>query len=286
MRDIDDAKSLCALSIPGTHDSGATAMNCVPAGWARCQNHNISIQLGDGIRFLDIRLKKVAGQLDVYHGAESCHQSFEDVLGVCTDFLTRCPTETILMLVNAADSTNPGDFADEFAVFSKSAVFLKTKRIPALGEARGKIVFLRRFQNYTGFGGIDFSKGWPNNAVGTFTTFDGDTVHIEDCFTGDYHDTHKKWDIVKEHLDLARHAESSDLYITYNSIAGGWHTPYQYAWGPKEKLVDPIMNQTLISYIKDSTNTRWGIVPVDYYKNEEGNIDERIIRHLVASNFG
>lgn len=284
MAQIDDNRSLSAISIPGTHDSCATKMNGVPEGMARCQNHDINRQLREGIRFLDIRLRMKDGMLQVFHGDMSCHQTFGDLLAVCIYFLHCYPSETIVMLVNAC-KPEYDDFAEEFKVFVRqfSGLFYLGDIIPTLRDARGKIVVLKRFKKDVGLG-IDLSVGWPQNTTGVMATSRGERVHVEDCYKGLYHDTHEKWDEVKSHLDQAKYGNRNELFITFNSVSQGSHTPYQYAWG-LGKSINPQMNPTLIGYTEGSRGTRWGVVPVDYYNNEDEHIDLQIAQNLVESNF-
>ncbi|NQY65348.1 MAG: hypothetical protein HRT38_16850 [Alteromonadaceae bacterium] len=51
---LEGSVTLDKLSIPGTHDSGASKAR---KGQAHNQNFDIITQLNDGIRFLDIRVK-------------------------------------------------------------------------------------------------------------------------------------------------------------------------------------------------------------------------------------
>ena len=64
MSKVDDNKKIVELSIPGTHDSGATHSIFDVAG--KCQDLSIKQQLKIGVRFFDIRLDNVSLFLNGY----------------------------------------------------------------------------------------------------------------------------------------------------------------------------------------------------------------------------
>ena len=74
MKSLSDGTSLSRISLPGTHDSGATLSLLDSAG--KCQDTSIAEQLNFGARFLDIRLKSVGDQLSLYHGSAFLHAFF------------------------------------------------------------------------------------------------------------------------------------------------------------------------------------------------------------------
>ena len=97
---LKDETKISALSIPGTHDSGATSGGSL----GQCQSDDIKTQLEAGVRFLDIRVKAVNGVLKVYHGIVSMNLSFEeDIMDICKTFLAENPGETILMSIKNED---------------------------------------------------------------------------------------------------------------------------------------------------------------------------------------
>ena len=120
MGDISDDVPVTALSIPGTHDSA-----CIegPLGIAKTQNLDIPEQLNSGIRFIDIRLAHYQDNLLVHHDAVYMGKSYKDVLKICSDFLVRHPSETILMLVQAE-----GRFDDSLGDFAPSEILARLSR--------------------------------------------------------------------------------------------------------------------------------------------------------------
>ena len=78
MAELPNEAPLSALVLPGTHDSGATVDMVLP-GTAKCQSLTIGEQLSIGVRFFDIRLRRVEGSLHVYHGEVDQKLSFDEV---------------------------------------------------------------------------------------------------------------------------------------------------------------------------------------------------------------
>lgn len=105
MGSVADNTNLAALSIPGTHDSGARTEPV--SGTAKCQNLSIREQLDAGTRFLDIRCRHIGDAFAIHHGSIYQNLNFTDVLTACYSFLAANPTETIVMCVKEEyDPTN------------------------------------------------------------------------------------------------------------------------------------------------------------------------------------
>ncbi|MBQ4838551.1 MULTISPECIES: phosphatidylinositol-specific phospholipase C [Pseudoalteromonas] len=284
MSTLSNNLTLDKISMPGTHDSGTQK---APPGGARTQNFDISTQLKDGIRFLDIRVKTNGNKqdpLNIYHSYSDCDLTFGTVLKECKSFLSENTDETIVMLINAATS-GVRHVQEKFNFYLqedafKNLFYLETK-IPTLRESRGKIILFRRF---SGNLGIDLSKGWKDNATFTLITPEEQVFRIEDQYKE--HNTHKKMAAVQSSINSAANApENGEMYITYNSIAFASHTPYQYAWGGGAGKVSPKMNPGLTKYLKDKCQgSRLGIIVFDFYNNETGNIDNENVRLIINTN--
>lgn len=285
MHRLNGNYTLDRYTIPGTHDSGTSK---IPPGPSHTQNFGILTQLKYGIRFLDIRLDGVTvleSNLVVKHGCDLCYLNFSDVLDDCKSFLTANSSETILMLVNKSHciSTN---IADKFEGYLKrkeyEGLFYLSDQMPKLDEVRGKIVLLRRFElSGQQVMGIDVSAKWESDAIFTLTNRQKQHFVIEDLYHE--HDTHKKVVIVKSNLDNARKNPTDGcFYITFNSIATGGHSPYQYAWGGHG--VDPAMNPKLEEYLRNHPGgNRFGVVVMDYYNNH-GSQNENV-EMLIDANY-
>ena len=106
MADLDDTLPLSALTIPGTHDSGALYSIADVAG--KCQSLTVREQLKAGVRFFDIRLQLRGDKLAVVHSFVDQMTDFADVLDDMTDFLRDHPTEFLLVSIKQdADAKNP-----------------------------------------------------------------------------------------------------------------------------------------------------------------------------------
>ena len=116
---------------------------------SQCQQPSTPLvqQLSDGIRFLDIRLKVVNDQLLSYHGIRPERTRFTDTLSVIHAFLAAHLSETVI--VSIKEETPP--FHPQFAsmlwrdIEPYQASWYLEERIPRLGEVRGKVVLMSRF---------------------------------------------------------------------------------------------------------------------------------------------
>lgn len=166
MAALPDERALSELVIPGTHD--CASQNAQLAFITKCQSLSVAQQLEIGARYLDVRLGAVDGALKLFHGFTKCKASplpwaeqldLADVLNDCYAFLDAHPGETILFAVKQEH----GDLPDaEFDALLQSCVqqnaerWLTPETIPTLGEARGKLVLLRRYE------GTGLSLLWAN----------------------------------------------------------------------------------------------------------------------------
>jgi 1-phosphatidylinositol phosphodiesterase len=253
MATLDDASNLAALSIPGTHDSGAL-FEPAPA-IAKCQDLTIAEQLAAGVRFFDIRCRHYMDAFLIYHGAIDQNQTFDDVLATMSKFLDAHPAETVIMSIQeeAAPAQNTRTFADTFA----SYVAMEPDRwylgapVPALGDVRGKIALLRRF-DATAPMGIDASV-WPDDM--TFST-DGDALRIEDEYMVTTNDA--KWTAITSLLGEASAAMSSPLFLTFTS-------GYQTLDGlPNITSVSDDINARLDAMLADPAPAHLGVLVMDH----------------------
>ncbi len=159
MTSVSSDTLLSAISLPGTHDSGALSIDNdtePQTSMAKCQQDYIPTQLNLGIRYLDMRLGK-GDDPGVNHGSMYAFRKdhtglkLSDVVEYCKTFLGANPTETIVMLASNSDGDN-AEITSAFAKYlsekkedSGEMWFYDGIRVPTLAEARGKIVLLRRF---------------------------------------------------------------------------------------------------------------------------------------------
>ena len=162
MEKLPDSVRLNELTIPGTHDSATQFVTL--AFFGKCQAKSIPRQLDSGYRYLDIRLAVDDQQLKLMHGFVNCRTGFlpwaetlylDRVLTQCFDFLDRHPTETILFAVkqeHGKESTAEFQRALDKYTQQDPERWLLTDTIPTLGQARGKLVLLRRYEDTAGLG--------------------------------------------------------------------------------------------------------------------------------------
>ncbi len=173
MREIRDPIPLSALSIPGTHNS-PTYHRALPS--VRCQAVSVREQLDNGVRFLDIRVMPdpyTDHRLYLVHGvfpvSMTGHKHFIDVVNEVVSFLETNPTETVILSIKRE---GPGSHTDaqlslrlrDHFVNKAPEKWWTAPSIPMLGEARGKMILMRRF-------GLDETlksewdgQGWAINA--------------------------------------------------------------------------------------------------------------------------
>jgi 1-phosphatidylinositol phosphodiesterase len=259
MAKLSDGTSLARLSLPGTHDSGAI-YESIP-NTAKTQHLDIQQQLDIGVRYLDIRLRNVSDSLDIYHGAESEMQTFDEALATIYAYLDKHPSETVVMSVKEdyLEMNATMSFEDVFASYAVVSVkhWYTDPAVPSLGVARGKIVLVRRYTALRPIG-IDAS-GWQDNTTFTLTTPDA-TLHVEDAYT--VASTDKKWQAITTSLAAASAAAPTDdtLFLTYTS---GYMTT---AAIPNIPSVSDVIDPMLQTYLEDPANAgaHLGVIAMDF----------------------
>ena len=258
MAKLPDASSLAALSIPGTHDSGAIYEPY--AGIAKTQALTIAEQLDSGIRYFDIRCGDVDDQFYIYHGSIDEKQSFDQVLSAMTSFLEGHPGETVIASVKqeqpSAGATKPFDQAFEDYVAQSPTRWYVQPTVPVLGAVRGKLVLLRRFDSTSTSLGID-ATNWADNA--TFTISDADaTMNIEDDYIVNSNDA--KWTAIDAALGAAATDSTGALFLTYTS---GYQTVSAL---PDIPVVADDIDARLDAWLADPANAHahTGVVAVDF----------------------
>jgi hypothetical protein len=146
MGDIPDAVKLNEISIPGTHDT----CSLFGGGSSETQCFKLEEQLLAGIRYVDIRCRRVVDRFAIHHSQVFQNLMFDDVLQVCQKFLSEHPTECILMRIKEEHTPYPGSqsFMDIWNKYMDERNFddlfykSSTQGIPQLGRVRGKIFVL------------------------------------------------------------------------------------------------------------------------------------------------
>jgi 1-phosphatidylinositol phosphodiesterase len=210
MAALSDDVSLSALSLPGTHDTGAYNFG---GETTETQRMNIEEQLTSGIRALDIRLGVSHLNLDVqcqgpdlwtFHGISCQFQRFSDILSSIDEFLVEHPGEMIVMRVKK-ENGNIANFASlvEAEMDARIGLFFNgSSDNPTLGEARGQIVLLR---DYAGS-----SRG---------IAWSASNLDIQDEYRiANNWDLARKWNLVRNQLIDADNA-SKQIYVNFLSAS-------------------------------------------------------------------
>lgn len=288
MADVADNADLMAVNVPGTHDCVTQYVQL--SHFAKCQNTNIYEQLNMGVRALDIRVQSKGSRLGMVHGITKARNvacpfakqmELSDVLRHCYNFLDENPTETVIFQFKN-DSCREMElcFDNLYKTYIKKDVsrwYLKNK-IPTMGEARGKIVLIRRCKMYDGSAeyavdnaGIDFS-GWveqdtavPDALRLDTNSLDGAAFVIQDRYK---YKPKPRWSqCVKPFLD-GRGAFNGEYIICYFSTAGG-------LLGPENNA--KYINARLMEYPLDPLKY-YGTMYVDFPS-------EKICEKIISTNF-
>jgi Phosphatidylinositol-specific phospholipase C, X domain len=252
MSQLPDSAMLSRLTLPGTHDTCTAGL--IPL--ASSQSLSLADQLNHGIRYIDIRCKQVDSLIEIYHGPISTGLGFDNVTSDCVNFLAANPTECIVMQIKQGEDpdVNPtGTFQQvldtnyvqtelivQGVLQNISGFFYFDDRIPTLGEVRGKIVVVRRFD----LDGSDprglTAKPWADNAtfnVGVFAIQDQYNLAGSDDASMQY-----KWNAV-DYLLGSRLTDASDTwYINFLSASSsiGDFAPYTAAAYMNPQLYDAL----------------------------------------------
>ena len=241
MAALPDERVISEIVTPGTHD--CASQNAQLGFITKCQALDIAQQLSIGARYLDIRLGASDGALKLYHGFTKCKASplpwaaqidLEDVLRDCYAFLDAHPGETILFAVKQEH----GDLPDaEFDALVQSYVqrdaerWLTPDALPTLGEARGRLILLRRFEG-TGLpllwanqnGHDDTSLNAAEEENGSYTLW------VQDRYEYGASD---KWNAFLAGLDTAQ-TDSTHAAVHFLSTKGT--LPQGHPWYFAQKL--------------------------------------------------
>ncbi|GAA1685224.1 phosphatidylinositol-specific phospholipase C [Streptomyces yatensis] len=251
---LADATPVQRLTLPGTHNSGAR----FGGPWTECQNTTIADQLSSGIRFLDIRCRAFENAFPIHHGAFYQNLNFDDVLGACRSFLSAHPSETVLMRVKQEYSEeSAAEFRRIFDTYLDDKgwrpLFRLDSTLPALGQARGRVVLLAD------------SDDMPGVRYG-----DGGLFDIQDDYMAEPFGKYPK---IEAQFRKAA-AQPGKLFINYVSTA---------ALLPPRSNADRL-NPQVKSFLEGAEAQGWtglGIVPMDFPNTASGLVDA-LVRHNPA----
>ena len=246
MKDIPDETKISEMTIPGTHDSCALFGICC----ARTQTWTLVEQMKAGIRYFDIRLRRINDTLRAYHAFVDQKETFDRILAYTFDFLEKNPTETILMEIcseyepkNCTKSFV--DLYDEYTrPYSDKIASYENKDVE-LGKIRGKLLAIKVFEGRT-------------TSIPNFFIQNEWTVNIR-C-----HINNKKRRI-KENIHRAISINNNKIFLNYISASS------DYA------MMTPYTAATKCNAVAMKYHGRLGIVVTDYP-------GEDLIKHLIKQN--
>lgn len=254
---LGDSLSLAALSIPGTHDTGAT--HETSPGTLKTQNLSVPDQLAAGVRYFDIRVENLANKFEIFHTTLDQQLSFDTVLQDISTFFAANPGETLIMCLKqeqpASNSTNTFEQTFQSYVAQNASRWYLSASVPTLGQVRGKIVLLRRFSVTTLPTGIDATV-WADNT--TFSITDADAnLRIQDYY--EIPDDGSKWTSITGLFTEALSGSGTTLYLNNTSA-------YFPLDGGVENIpgVSDVINPKLVTYFTGAAQGRYGIVAMDF----------------------
>lgn len=293
MKSVNDSWLLSALSIPGTHELPSYSRHPFSQHY---QFTSITDQLENGIRFLNIsilgdpdRATHILSRVEsrVFRLTDSY---FADLCEELYNFLQREPAETVLLSLSCHTSSATGSLRQELLhlknrfIDNHQSRWWTEPRIPTLGEARGRIVLMRRYildeQLETCWSGKGYGINTDTWLVNATYREQGATYYQPDNLDAR---TTLSWketvDSVCRHLDLAvdrnpditKHDTAYRLYVSFLGSTGYFDSGL---WTAK---IGAKANQAVIEYLstrhgkdrKDSgepkiRSTRTGLVVMDW----------------------
>lgn len=315
MKSYNDDTQLIHMNIPGTHDSttwnysqatqdsllGITNLNqvAVPVPEAfRCQELSLINMLNRGIRAFDLRyaFDPTNTTIIFYHSEAllSGIATLDDVLFGFNKWLDDHPSETLFLSLQYEGSTAKyasNDAALQLKLYNtltspvaRKFFVQKKNELGTLGEARGKITLMRRFDldqladSYTtAMPGLHFSPSlWTDNDPNIVLRYNEKknlTAYIEDYYepTGSNATENIQWkyNATTSHIIKATTEYPNSLFWTWASsentdiVPPVW--PRIMAIGNGTLTPQGGVNQRLLPFLKKQKGKRVGIVMFDYF---------------------
>jgi 1-phosphatidylinositol phosphodiesterase len=257
MKALDDSLPISRVVLPGSHDAGT--QNVQLAFICKCQTLSVKEQLEAGFRYLDIRIGYGDWGFKLMHGFCECQTGpwpwsqelyLASVIDDCEEFLRDNPTEFIVFAVKYEHVTVPvdefleSDPMTDYIEDCPEGAWLLTDSIPQVGEARGKIVLLRRYgvpAPEDGIKGLPFI--WKDQKAHDDYTLDAAdepngtyTLHVQDRFA---FPVEEKWSAFKTACSEAV-CGPQDISLIFLSTKGTakYGHPYKYAKPLNARLME------------------------------------------------
>ncbi|KND92256.1 1-phosphatidylinositol phosphodiesterase, partial [Tolypocladium ophioglossoides CBS 100239] len=333
MRAYPDDTPIAHMNIPGTHDTATwnysratqqyldhvtslVGLHDTDPTLYRCQQSSIVDMLNAGIRVFDLRyaFDVTNSTLVFWHGPalQSETATLDDVLIGYYKWLDDHPSEAVFLSFQYQGSTAPNaqnDAGVQTLLYSaltsppsKEYVLQTKDHIGTLGEARGKVTLLKRFDlnkldpSYdASLPGVHFSPNdWDDNvsfveSLGALQVADmpqgpnitlvynkdtGETAYIEDYYQpmtpqGSSLEENIIWkyNATVAHLQMAAQTHPDSLFWSFASSNNIGNTPPNT---PEEQALGDGtvtgVNQRLIPFLKTQRGKRLGIVMFDFFE--------------------
>lgn len=317
MRAYSDDTPIVHMNIPGTHDaatwnySQATQqalkpvtnlanISEVPPDFYRCQDMSMVRMLDAGIRVFDLRYAYDVTKttLVFWHGTalQSETATVDDVLFGFYEWLEKHPSEALFLSFQHEGGNN--DYGTQMMLYNaltspaaKKYILQTRGSIGTLGEARGKVTLLRRFDldllppSYEAtIPGIHFSpNNWTDNGPNItliYNTTSGGTAYIEDYYQpltphGSSAEENIRWKVnaTEAHLRMAATSHPDSLFWSFASSTNVLNsppmTPEIQALGNGTSTPKGGVNQQLVPFLKTMRGKRLGILMLDFFEEPE-----------------
>lgn len=317
MRAYSDDIPIVHMNIPGTHDaatwnySRATQQALKPVtdfanitevdpSFYRCQNMSMIRMLDAGIRVFDLRYAYDVTKttLVFWHGTalQSETATVDDVLFGFYTWLDEHPSEAVFLSFQHEGGND--DYGTQMMLYNTLTspaarkYILQTRgSIGTLGEARGKVTLLRRFDldllppSYEEtIPGIHFSpNNWTDNGPNitlVYNTTTGGTAYIEDYYQpltpqGSSAEENIRWKVnaTEAHLRMAATSDPDSLFWSFASSTNTGNsppdTPEIQALGNGTVTPQGGVNQQLVPFLKTMQGKRLGILMFDFFEEPE-----------------
>ena len=236
MSQLDDNVSIRNINMPGSHDTMALYSIADLAG--QCQSLSLHDQLNLGVRFLDIRLKEDHDKLKAVHGFIDQKVSFETITKTIEQFIEKNPSEFIIMSVKEeADPSNSEiSFENSLKSYLNKDIYLKDTELPSkLGDVRGKVMLLSRYENSTI--GVPAYDGWKDSVSFTLPN----DIYVQDTYQ--ITSAEQKQDEIVKCFNEAGHALKINFLSAYRTDT----FPPSYAVSAAEDI-NPWINEEINKY--------------------------------------
>ncbi|KAK4497629.1 hypothetical protein PRZ48_010282 [Zasmidium cellare] len=317
MRAYSDDTPIVHLNIPGTHDAAtwnyslATQQALKPVtdlanitevdpSFYRCQDMSMVRMLDAGIRVFDLRYAYdvTKTSLVFWHGTalQSETATVEDILFGFYNWLDEHPSEALFLSFQHEGGND--DYGTQMLLYnaltspaSQKYIVQTRGAIGTLGQARGKVTLLRRFDlnllpaSYEAtIPGIHFSPNdWTDNGPNITLVYNqttGGTAYIEDYYQpltpqGSSAEENIRWKVnaTEAHLRFAARSHGDSLFWSFASSTNTGNsppdTPEIQALGNGTSTPKGGVNQQLVPFLKTMEGKRLGILMFDFFEQPE-----------------